>query len=121
VVLTIPVDGAPFWLETNASNLLAGTVLHQLIDGKAWLNRFYLGTFNDVEQNYDIYDKKLLAIINHEGIRILAQRATWNPTLWDLDWPQESRVLTLQHSRLTRCQTYQNTTSNSSTALANST
>jgi hypothetical protein len=38
VVLTIPVDGAPFRLKTDASDLLAGAVLHQLIDGRSFTN-----------------------------------------------------------------------------------
>lgn len=63
VTLLIPVAGARFRLETDASDYAAGAVLHQVIDGKPRPLGFFSKTFNETERNYQIYDKEMLAVM----------------------------------------------------------
>ena len=63
VVLLLPVPGARFRLETDASNYAIGGVLHQIIDNKPRPLGFFSKTFNDAERNYQIYDKELRAMM----------------------------------------------------------
>jgi hypothetical protein len=53
-----------FELEVDASGYAIGTVLmQQQEDGKRHPVGFYSATLNDVEQNYNIYDLELLAVV----------------------------------------------------------
>ena len=55
----------PIMLETNVSDLVLRAVISQQEhDQKQHLVTFYLQKLTLSEQNYKIYDKKLLAIIN---------------------------------------------------------
>ena len=63
VTLMLPVPGARFRLETDASDYAVGAVLHQIIDGKATPLAFFSKTFQPAERNYQIYDKEMLAIM----------------------------------------------------------
>src|SRR6266852_2350322 len=62
-VLFIPQDGRKFRLEADASNYVMGAVLSQYINGKWRPVAFMSKSFNEVEQNYEIYDKEMLAIM----------------------------------------------------------
>lgn len=63
VTLMLPVPGARFRLETDASNYAAGAVLHQIIEGKTRPLAFFSKTFDPAQRNYEIYDKEMLAIM----------------------------------------------------------
>jgi hypothetical protein len=53
-----------FKLEVDASGYAIGAVLMQRQeDGKRHPVGFYSATLNDAEQNYDIYDLELLAVV----------------------------------------------------------
>ncbi|KAG5719807.1 hypothetical protein E4T56_gene7203 [Termitomyces sp. T112] len=58
-------DNSPFQVEANSSDFATGAVLSQqsLEDGKWHLVVFYSKSLNAVEQNYEIHDKEMLAII----------------------------------------------------------
>jgi len=69
-VTTAPVlmssqDSEPFWVEADSSNFATGAVLSQqsTADGKWHPVAFYSKSLSSVEQNYEIYDKEMLAII----------------------------------------------------------
>ena len=50
-------------METDASEHAIGEVLSQKQEGKWKLIVFLLRTIQPAERNYEIYDKKLLAIV----------------------------------------------------------
>ena len=50
-------------IETNASNLVIGACLNQENEGKQHLVTYFSRKLSPTKQNYDIHDKKLLAII----------------------------------------------------------
>ena len=50
-------------IETNASNLVIGACLNQENEGKQHFVTYFSRKFSSTEQNYDIHDKELLAII----------------------------------------------------------
>ena len=50
-------------LETDASDYAIKDILKQKVDEKLYPVIFYLRKFTDAKLNYEIYDKKLLAII----------------------------------------------------------
>jgi hypothetical protein len=52
-----------FRVEADASGYVMGAVLLQMIDGKWRPIAFMLKSFNEVERNYEIYDKQMLAIM----------------------------------------------------------
>ena len=51
------------WIETNASNLIIDVCLNQESEGKQHLVAYFSKKLSSIEQNYDIHDKELLAII----------------------------------------------------------
>ena len=50
-------------IETNASNLIIDACLNQENEGKQHLVAYFSRKLSSTKQNYDIHDKKLLAII----------------------------------------------------------
>ncbi|KAG5718188.1 hypothetical protein E4T56_gene18852 [Termitomyces sp. T112] len=63
--LLFPDDNSPFYIEANSSDFATGIVLSQqsLEDRKWHLVAFYSKSLNAVEQNYEIHNKEMLAII----------------------------------------------------------
>jgi hypothetical protein len=62
-VLTIPVDNAPYKLEVDSSDYASGGVLSQKVDDK-WHPITYMSkALNKTKQNYETYDKEMLAIM----------------------------------------------------------
>ena len=62
-VLALPRREGKIWVETNAPGHAIGCVLSQEQDGK-WKPIVFLSrTMQPAEQNYEIYDKELLAIV----------------------------------------------------------
>ena len=63
-VLGIPDISRPFFLMTDASLLATGAVLMQVdMAGDLHPCAYFSKTFSLAEQNYDIYDQELLAVI----------------------------------------------------------
>ena len=62
-VLLLPRREGKFRVETNASDYAIGGVLSQEQDRKWKLIVFLSRTMQPAERNYEIYDKKLLAIV----------------------------------------------------------
>ena len=63
LVLTIFRIGEPVRIETDASDLAIGACLLQQVEGKWHPVAFYSRKMTGPEQNYDIHDKELLAVI----------------------------------------------------------
>ena len=64
-ILRIPDDENKFKLSTNMSNFAISVVLSQLdlVDNLYYSVAFYSKSLNVYEQNYEIYNKELLAIL----------------------------------------------------------
>lgn len=63
-ILTFPDDNKPFILEADSSDFATGAVLSQEgKDGKLHPVSFMSRSLSDVERNYKIHDKEMLAII----------------------------------------------------------
>jgi len=62
-VLSLPRRERKFRVETDASGHAIGEVLSQEEDGKWKLIAFLSRTIQPAEQNYEIYNKELLAIV----------------------------------------------------------
>ncbi|KAF7771012.1 hypothetical protein Agabi119p4_6986 [Agaricus bisporus var. burnettii] len=62
-VLALPKDTGQFRVEVDASNYGTGAVLSQEQEGKWHPVTFMSKTLSEAKQNYEIYDKELLAII----------------------------------------------------------
>ncbi len=63
VVLAIPMENGKFYVKADASEGAIGTVLLQEQDGKWHPVAFLFKSLTVTEQNYEIYDKELLAIM----------------------------------------------------------
>ena len=60
-----PTYTSPFHLECDASNFAMGAILlQQQEDGLFHPIGFMLKSFSDMEQNYQIHDKEMLAIMH---------------------------------------------------------
>src|SRR5258706_12680407 len=63
-MLTFPSKSGPFCLECNASNFATGAILlQQQEDGLFHPIGFMLKSFLDMEWNYQIHNKEMLAIM----------------------------------------------------------
>jgi len=64
-ILASPQDSEPFCIEANSSDFASGAVLSQKLPGeeKWYPVAFYSKSLSPVEQNYEIHDKEMLAII----------------------------------------------------------
>ena len=64
-ILAFPNEDKPFQVEADSLDFTTGAVLSQLSeeDGKWHPVAFYSKSLSAVEQNYDIYDKEMLAVI----------------------------------------------------------
>ena len=80
-VLSLPRRGGKFRVETDASEHAIGGVLSQEQDGKWRPIAFLSRMMQPAEQNYEIYDKELLAIV--EAL------AKWKQYLLDAKEPFE--------------------------------
>ena len=60
----IPRDIGKFRVEADSSNYANGAVLSQQIEGKWYPVAFRSRSLNEVEQNYEIYDKEMMAIMD---------------------------------------------------------
>jgi len=64
-VLVLPQDSKPFCIEADSSDFASGAVLSQRLPGEEKWHpvAFYSKSLSPVEQNYEIHDKEMLAII----------------------------------------------------------
>ena len=62
-VLAIPLDNAPFRVESDSSGFATRAVLSQLHNDFWRPVAFHSKSLNDVERNYDIHDRELLSIM----------------------------------------------------------
>ena len=70
--LAIPHPKRRMWLETDASGYAIGGVLSQQQKDSSWKPIAYLfKAMNEMERNYKIYDRELLAIM--EGLKYWRQ------------------------------------------------
>jgi len=84
-VLMFPQDSEPFWVEADSSDFATGAVLSQqsMVDGKWHPVAFYSKSLSSVEQNYEIHDKEMLAIICVlEEWRHFLEGATYPVEIW---------------------------------------
>jgi len=61
-----PQDSEPFWVEADSLDFATGAVLSQQLtaDKKWYPMAFYSKSLSSVEQNYEIHDKEMLAIVH---------------------------------------------------------
>jgi RNase H-like domain found in reverse transcriptase len=64
-ILCFADNAKPFCIEADSSDFMTGAVLSQQLDNdlKWHLITFYLKLLNAIEQNYDIHDKEMLAMM----------------------------------------------------------
>ena len=62
VALAYPVKNAPTYLFTDASEIAAGAVLHQKINGDLRPLGFFSRAFNNAQLKYSVFDKELTVI-----------------------------------------------------------
>ena len=62
VTLAFPVENAPTYLVSDASNVAAGAVLHQKIDGELRPLAFFSRALNKAQLKYSVLDKELTAM-----------------------------------------------------------
>ena len=65
-ILASPQDLEPFCIEADSSDFTSGAVLSQQLPGEEKWHpvAFYSKSLSPVEQNYEIHDKEMLAIIH---------------------------------------------------------
>jgi len=84
-VLVSPQESDPFQIKADSSDFATGAVLSQqsTMDGKWHPVVFYSKSLSSVEQNYEIYDKEMLAIIRAlEEWRHFLEGATYPVEIW---------------------------------------
>jgi len=84
-VLVSPQESDPFWIKADSSDFATGAVLSQQLttDGKWHPVAFYSKSLSSVEWNYEIHDKKMLAIIRAlEEWRHFLEGATHLVEIW---------------------------------------
>jgi len=64
-ILVLPQDSEPFHIKADSSDFASRAVLSQQLpkEEKWYLVAFYSKSLSPVEQNYEIHDKEILAII----------------------------------------------------------
>ncbi|QRW20012.1 Retrotransposable element Tf2 protein [Rhizoctonia solani] len=95
----------PYFLETDASSAVLGSILSQRQED-GWLHPlgFLLESFKGAEQNYNTHDKELLAIIHsfeywHIFLEGMAHPITVFTYHWNLEYWKESRTFNCCHAQ----------------------
>jgi len=84
-VLVSPQDSEPFRIEADSSDFASGAVLSQQLPGEEKWHpvAFYSKSLSPVEQNYEIHDKEMLAIIHAlEEWRHFLEGARYPVEIW---------------------------------------
>jgi len=103
-VLVSPQDSEPFRIEANSSDFASGAVLSQQLprEEKWHPVAFYSKSLSPVEQNYEIHDKEMLAIIRAlEEWRHFLEGARHPVEIW-MDHKNLEYFMTAK--KLNRCQ-----------------
>ena len=64
MVLLIPRDEGKYRVEADSSDYANGGVLSQFVDGRWWPVAFQSWALSEVEWNYEIYNKEMIAIMD---------------------------------------------------------
>ena len=62
-ILCMPTDDGPYRVEADSSDYATGVVLSQEQDGHWYPIAYMSRSLNEVERNYPIYNKELLAVV----------------------------------------------------------
>ena len=62
-MLVVPTDDNPFWVKSDALDVVVGAILSQKQKGKWHPVAYFSQSMSQVEYNYTIYDKEMLVII----------------------------------------------------------
>ena len=62
-MLVVPIDDNPFWVKSNTSDFAVGAILSQKQKDKWHPVAYFSQSISQVEYNYTIYDKEMLAIM----------------------------------------------------------
>jgi len=83
-VLAAPDLDKKMWMEVDASDYATGGVLSMEYENKLWrLVAFLSKSLNEMERNYEIHDKEMLAIIRGlEAWRYLLEGAHFKFKIW---------------------------------------
>src|SRR6266404_4637639 len=98
-ILTFPSQSSHFCLECNASNFATGAVLSQVqADGVHQPITFMSKGFSDVECNYQIHDKEMLAIMRaldkwHHFLEGMTEKFEILMDHWNLTYFQDTQKL----------------------------
>src|SRR5215470_1565946 len=105
-VLVLPDSDRPFRIEADSSDVATGAVLSQQSkeDEKWHLVAFYSKSLSEVEQNYEIHDKEMLAIIGAlEEWRHLLEGAQHPVEIWtdhkNLEYFRSAKKLNRRQAR----------------------
>ena len=66
-ILQMPVDNKPFRVEANTSDYAIGAILSQQTDDKLHPIAYMSKALSEMQRNYEIYDKEMLAIMEALG------------------------------------------------------
>jgi len=102
--LASPQDSEPFYIEADSSDFASGAILSQQLprEEKWHPVAFYSKSLSPVEQNYEIYDKEMLAIIRAlEEWRHFLEGARHPVEIWT-DYKNLEYFMTAK--KLNRCQ-----------------
>ena len=105
-VLMTPADNQPFQIEADSSDFATGAVLSQLsAEDRKWHLVAYLSkSLSETEQNYEIHDKKMLAIIRAlEEWRHFSEGASYKFEIWtdhrNLEYFMSAKKLNCRQAR----------------------
>ena len=62
VTLAYPIENAPTYLVADASNVAAGAVLHQNINGELQPSAFFRRAFYKAQLKYSVFDKEVIVM-----------------------------------------------------------
>ena len=62
-IMAYPIEGCPFIVDTDASNLAAGAVLSQIQDGQEKVIMYWSKAFSKSQRNYSVTQWELLALV----------------------------------------------------------
>src|SRR5258705_1522214 len=103
-ILTFPSQSGCFHLECDASNFATGAVLSQVqADGTHQPIAFMSKGFSDVEHNYQIHDKEMLAIMHaldewHHFLEGVTEKFEILTDHWNLTYFQDTQKLNHQQA-----------------------
>jgi hypothetical protein len=104
-MLAMPNLDLPIRIECDTSDFAYGAILSQLMEDNLWHPVAYISkSFNPTEQNYDVHDKELYAIVHAlEAWRYYLEGCKYQTEIWtdhkNLEYFQKSQKLSRQQAR----------------------